>query len=161
MLFKGAAYSKVFTYLILYFAVIIYQTLLAEFFTLGSVRLDLAMILLAYVSLTMGARQGIIFGFGLGLLMDVLNPLWLGAGVLIKGTMGFGMGYLKENLFVENVIAKGLVLFGAILINDLLINLFLFQIDLGKIGPLLLQTTLWSAIYTTAVSGIFLFILRL
>lgn len=149
---KKVNYSKALIFLLLYLVVVIYQTLLAEVLSLGPARLDLSILVLIYVTLTRGTKQGIVFGFGLGILLDALNPAWLGLGSLIKGTLAYLIGYFKEKLFVENIFSKILLLFLTVLGNDVLYYLFLYKFNLDRIGSVLLGVGLPSALYTTAVA---------
>lgn len=159
-LLKEITYSKVLSFVISYLAIIIYESLLADLFRLGPARLDLGILLLIYVTLNSGSKNGIIFGFGLGLLLDMMTPLWLGLGSLIKATLAYGVGYFKESLFVESVFSKALLVFVAVLANDLLRYLFLYHFDLAKIGSVLIGTTLFSAAYTAAVAAIAMLLAR-
>jgi rod shape-determining protein MreD len=159
-LFKEIAYSKVLTYLVLYLVVIVYETLLADIFRLGPARLDLGLLLLIYVTLNQGTKPGIIFGFGLGLLLDLLTPLWLGLDSLIKSTLSYLVGFFKESLFVESIFSKMLLVFLAVLINDFLRFCCTYSLDFAKIGSILWPTTLLSAVYTSGVAGLAMFLTK-
>jgi len=151
---KEIAYSRVLTFMIFYLVIVIYQTLLSELLRLGPARLDLGLLLLIYVTLNLGSRPGIVFGFGLGLLLDVADPIWLGLGSLIMGTLGYGVGYFKESLFVESIYSKMLLVFLTVISHDILRYLFMHKFELSAIGSVLLGTTIFSALYTTAVAAI-------
>jgi rod shape-determining protein MreD len=159
-LFKEIAYSKVLTFLVLYLVVIVYETLLADIFRLGPARLDLGLLLLIYVTLNQGTKPGIIFGFGLGLLLDLMTPLWLGLDSLIKSTLSYLMGLFKESLFVESIFSKLLLVFLAVLVNDFLRFCCTYSFDFTKIGPILWPTTLLSAVYTSGVAGLAMFLTK-
>lgn len=155
-LFKEIAYSRILSFMIFYLVIVIYETLLADLLRLGPARLDLGLLLLIYVTLNLGSRPGIVFGFGLGLLLDVASPIWLGLGSLIKGTLGYGVGYFKESLFVESIYSKMLLVFLTVVSNDILRYLFLYKFEWSAIGSVILGTTIFSALYTTAVAGLVL-----
>ena len=159
-LFKEIAYSKVLTFLVLYLVVIVYETLLADIFRLGPARLDLGLLLLIYVSLNQGTKAGIVFGFGLGLLLDLMTPLWMGLDSLIKSTLSYLVGFFKESLFVESIFSKLLLVFLAVLINDFLRFCFTYGFDFNKIGTILWPTTLLSAVYTSGVAGLAMFLTK-
>ena len=153
-IFKEISYSKVLTYLVFFLVVIIYETLLAELFRIGQARLDLSLLLLVYVSLTKGTKSGILFGFWLGLLLDVLTPLWLGLGSLVKAGLSYLIGVFKESLFVENIYSKILLIFLVVMLNDLFRSLALNQFNLDRVGSSLWQTSFFTALYTTAVAAL-------
>ena|SRR3990172_3854256 len=160
--FKDISQSKPLIFLVFYLAVVIYQSLFREILDLGPARLDLSLLLLIYVTLTQGTKSGIVFGFGLGLVVDISspNPAWLGLGALIKSTLGFFIGYMKSSLFVENILAKIFLVFAAALGNDLLRFLFINKFDFSHLDSLFFGTTLLSAGYTTAVAGIIFFLTK-
>jgi rod shape-determining protein MreD len=157
-LFKGIGYSKVLTYLILYLVTIIYESLFSELLRVGPARLDIPLLLLIYVTLTRGTREGIVFGFGLGLLQDALLPLWMGFGSLVKVLLAYAIGQFKESLYVENLFSKILLIFTAALSNDLMRFLVLNWRSAEKLGPVLIGTTLPTAIYTSVVAGLAIFL---
>src|SRR5574341_17060 len=159
-LFKEIAYSKALTFLVLYLVVIVYETLLADIFRLGPARLDLGLLLLIYVTLTQGTKSGIVFGFGLGLLLDLMTPLWLGIDSLIKSTLSYLVGFFKESLFVESIFSKLLLVFLAVLINDFLRFCCTYSLDFTKIGTILWPTNLLSAVYTSGVAGLAMFLTK-
>lgn len=160
MILKTLPYPKAFTFLLFYLVVIIHSSLLADVFRVGPARLDLGILLLVYVALGMGTKEAIIFGFGLGLVLDVLSPAWLGAGALTKCTLGYIIGYLKEQLYVENTLAKTLIVLLAVVANDFFYYLFVYGLDIGQTSSVLLETSFVSALYTTLVAGIILFVNR-
>ena len=158
--FKDISQSKPLIFIVFYLAVVIYQSLFRDLLDLGPARLDLSLLLLIYVTLTQGTKSGIVFGFGLGLILDILSPTWLGLGALIKSTLGFFIGYMKSSLFVENILAKIFLVFAAALGNDLLRFLFINKLDFSHLDSLFFGTTLLSAGYTTAVAGIIFFLTK-
>jgi rod shape-determining protein MreD len=158
--FKEISYSKLLTYLVFYLVVTIYESLFSELFRIGPARLDLSLLLLIYVTLSKGTKEGILFGFWLGLLLDSMTPLWLGLGILIKTGLSYLIGVFRDSLYLESIPSKILLVFIVIMLSDLARSLFLNHFNLDRVGISLWQTSLFSAIYTTAVAALALLINR-
>lgn len=155
---REIGYSKILTFLVFYLVVIIYESLFHELFRIGQARLDLSLLLLIYVTLSRGTREGILFGFWLGLLLDCLTPLWLGLGILIMTGLSYLIGVFRDSLYVENIPSKILLVFIVVMLNDLVRSLFLNHFILDQVGISLWQTSFFSAIYTTTVAALALII---
>ena len=156
MFWGSALFSKILYVILLLFILIIFQSFLSEVVSIKGIRLDLAILILVYIGLTKGPAQGVIFGFLIGLLLDVFTPQRLGLGALIKSLIGFSVGNFKDNLFLESSYSKGAVVFLSVFLNDLLYHLLSEGVTLFTFHTILYYS-LPSAIYTCGV-GILLFI---
>ena len=156
MFWGNALFSKILYAIFLLFILIIFQSFFSEVVTIKGIRLDLAVLILVYIGLTKSPAQGVIFGFLIGLLLDVFTPQSLGLGALIKSLIGFTVGNFKDNLFLENPYSKGVVVFLSVVLNDLLYHLFSGGITLFTFHTILYYS-LPSALYTCG-AGILLFV---
>lgn len=82
------------------FVLLILQTTLVNFITLGNAIPDLLLIWIVYVAITRGQMAGTLFGFFIGLLVDIIagEDGMLGLSTLVKSLAGFSAGYFfNEN----------------------------------------------------------------
>jgi rod shape-determining protein MreD len=135
---------------------IIFQSFFSEVVTIKGVRLDLAILILVYIGLTKDPAQAVIFGFLIGLLLDVFTPQRLGLGALIKSLIGFTVGNFKDNLFLESSYSKGAIVFLSVILNDLLYHLLSEGVTLFTFHTILYYS-LPSALYTCG-AGVLLFV---
>jgi rod shape-determining protein MreD len=138
------------------FILITFQSFFSEVVALKGIRLDLAVLILVYVALIKGPVQGVIFGFLIGLLLDVFTPQRLGLGTLIKSLLGFAVGNFKDNLFLESSYSKGAIVFLSVILNDFLYHLLSKGVTLFTFHTILYYS-LPSAFYTCG-AGILLFV---
>ena len=81
---------------------IVFQTILSEyFFTWTSARPDAMLLITLYIAIRRGNESGLVTGFVMGLLQDILAGGMLGANSLSKGLLG----YLTDRL-VRNVVGR-------------------------------------------------------
>ncbi|KPL05370.1 MAG: hypothetical protein AMJ73_01060 [candidate division Zixibacteria bacterium SM1_73] len=156
MIWGSAVFSKIIYAIFLLFILIVFQCFLSEVVTIKGIRLDLAVLILVYIALTKGPAQGAIFGFLIGVLLDIFTPQKLGLGALIKSVIGFGVGNFKDNLYLESLYSKGAIVFLSVIINDLLYHLLSEGMTLFTFN-IILYYSLPSALYTCAV-GVLLFV---
>lgn len=157
MFWGNATFSKIISGVVILFMLILFQSLLADAVTIRGVKLDLGIIILVYVALTRGPNYGMIFGFVIGLLLDVFTPSTLGWGALVKCLIGFTLGSFKDNLYLESLYSKGAVIFLALILNDFLYYLFVTGAKTATFVTLA-NSSLPSAVYT-AVIGILIFLI--
>lgn len=85
------------------FAAIIFQTTIAEyFFDWTSARPDAMLLVTLYIGVRRGGGSGLITGFFLGLLQDILAGGLLGSNSLSKGLMGYLTGGVVKNFARRN-----------------------------------------------------------
>jgi rod shape-determining protein MreD len=152
----NATFSKILSAVIILLLLVLFQSLLSDLVTIRGIRLDLGVVILVYVALTRGPAYGMIFGFAIGLLMDVFTPYTLGWGALVKCLIGFTVGSFKDNLYLESLYSKGAVTFLALIVNDLLYYLFLTGLT-ATTWDTLLWASLPSAVYTST-AGMLIFL---
>ena len=150
MFWGSAIFSKILCGAVILFILILFQSLLSGAVTIIGVKLDLAIVILVYIALTRGSTYGVIFGFLIGLLSDVLPPQTLGWGALVKCLIGFTVGSFKDNLYLESLYAKGGVIFFALILNDFLYYIFSSGVNVSTFR-ILGHHSLPSALYTSIV----------
>ena len=158
MLWGSTWLTRLFWGILIILTLILFQTFIAGAVTVGGIKLDLSIIILVYVALSRGPISGVIFGFLIGLLVDVFTPQVLGWGALVKCLIGFSVGSFKDNLYLDSFYSKGGMIFFALILNDLLYYIFT-----GGLNASLLETligyTLFSALYTSLVGMFIIFVL--
>ena len=157
MFWGTATFSKLLSGAVILFILIFFQSLLSGAVAIMGIKLDLAIVILVYVALTRGPTHGIIFGFLIGLLMDVFTPQTLGWGALVKCLIGFTLGSFKDNLYLESIYSKGAVVFFTLLLNDSLY----YTITTGlsdSTFEVLSRYSLPSALYSSVI-GMLIFVL--
>ena len=135
-----------------------FLSLLSEPLQVANIKLDLPLLLIVYVGLTRGTKEGIVYGFLIGLLVDILNPSFLGLNTFIKTILGYLAGSFKDNLFLEPIYYKGLIIFLALILNDLIYYLIRSGFDLPVLLGIILFSSILSGIYTSGVGMLLFFI---
>jgi rod shape-determining protein MreD len=147
MLWGSTIISRIISGAAILLLLVVFQSLLSNLVAIMGVRLDLAIIVLVY---------GVIFGFLIGLLLDVFNRQALGWGALIKCLIGFSVGSFKDNLYLESLYSKAGLIFFALLFNDFLYYIFTVGPKAAAFGKFS-NHSLPSAFYT-AVVGMLVFL---
>ncbi|SRR5712692_2729316 len=90
--------NRNFIYAIISLFLVIFQTKTASLFSLEGITPDVLVIWIVYLALTEGQLRGTVWGFGIGLCMDLLSGNFLGLSALTKTLCGFLAGYFyNEN----------------------------------------------------------------
>jgi len=152
--------TKVINTILLLLMVVVYQSLFSELLTISQIKLDLSILILVYVGLTQGPASGALFGFLVGLLLDLPNPSFLGLGALIKTSLGYLVGSFKDNLFLESILSKGGIVFVSLCLNDFFYYLFSSGFNLNYTFFIFLNYSLLSALYTALAGLLFLWYLQ-
>jgi rod shape-determining protein MreD len=159
MFWKNIDYLKIIHGALILLLVVVFQSLFFEPLRIANTKLDLPLLLVVYISLTRGAKEGVIFGFSIGLLVDVLSPYFLGLNALTKTLLGYLVGNFRENLFVESIYFKGLVIFLALILNDLLYYMVYSGFDIPVILGIVFFSSILSGIYTSGI-GMLIFLIK-
>jgi rod shape-determining protein MreD len=141
--------------------VVVYQSLFSGLFSIYQIKLDLPLLILVFWGLRQGPASGAIFGFLLGLLLDLPAPSSLGLGALIKTSLGYMVGSFKDNLFLESNYSKAGIIFLSLCLNDFFYYLFFSGFDINYTIFIFLNHTLLSALYTALVGMIFLWYIQI
>lgn len=155
---KNLIYQKILFLALILFLIVLYQSFFLELFKINGVKFDLPILVIVYLAILKGSKDGALFGFWVGLILDIFTPHFLGLGALIKCFIGFSVGNFKETLFLESIFSKVIILFLSILFNDLLYYLLSTGFDLQKTFEVLWYSSFLSGLYTS-LWGFILFIL--
>ena len=155
MLSGFTIFSKIVFGALILFILILFQSFISDSITIMGIKFDLSLVILVYVALSWGPTQGVIFGFLIGLLLDIFTPPILGWGALVKCLIGFTVGSFKDNLYLESFYARGGIIFFALMLNDLLYYIFTRGVNSSTFTTLM-QYSLPSALYTSIVGMLIL-----
>ena len=116
-------------YTIIIFLTFMFQSWSAEFFTLGTIDPDFCVIVLLYISIKNGGITGTIFGFFIGLFIDLSSGTnqFFGLTPLIYTTTGYFCSYLKGQNEKLNKIYFTSIWVIIILIQFLIFSLIVYQ----------------------------------
>ena len=81
------------------------------------VKPDLILIIVVFVALLRGSREGFLFGLAAGFLEDLLAGRYLGLFSLAMSLTGGAAGFLEDKVFKENLLVPIIVVFGATLLR--------------------------------------------
>ena len=82
------------------------QTTLARFVVGGTAALDLVLVVVVYVSLTMGPVAGMLSGSVAGIIQDALSSGVIGIGGLAKSIVGFVAGVIGQQFIVTAALPR-------------------------------------------------------
>lgn len=140
---------------VVFIAIVILQTTFCRLISIRGIQPDLALLFLLWLAMKEGALAGVYGGFAMGLIFDVYSPQTLGVGSLAKTITGYLAGFLDErNITLDDRFKPPVILIAALFHNALTAALVF---DLPTVfHRMFLVEILPSALYTTAVGGLFL-----
>ncbi len=140
---------------------IILQTTLVQYLSLEGVTPDLLVILVVYIALQEGQLRGTLWGFGIGLLLDILSVNFLGLSALSKTICGFLGGYFhnenKTQIILGSYRFLVIILASAFVHNIVYYMIFTRGTDIGLLRAVL-QFGITSTLYTATVTLLPLFV---
>ena len=143
-------------YFILVFIVFIFQSWTSEFFSLGTIDPDFCIIVLLYISIKDGGVTGTLFGFFIGLFIDLSSGTnqFFGLTPLIYTTTGYFCSYLKGESEKLNKIYFTSIWISIVLIQFLIFSLIVYQYLLIQSPIQFLVKWLATSLYTLVFLGI-------
>ena len=151
----------VFKYSIIMFVTFLFQMWTSEFFTLGTIDPDFCLIVLLYISIRDGGLVGILFGFFIGLFIDLSSGTnqFFGLTPLIYTTTGYFSSFLKgENERLNKLYFTSLWII-IILCQFLIFSLIVYQQLLVESPVQFLIKWLATSLYTLLFAGILQFMI--
>ena len=144
-------------YTIIIFLTFIFQSWSAEFFSLGTIDPDFCIIVLLYISIKDGGVTGTLFGFFIGLFIDLSSGTnqFFGLTPLIYSTTGYFCSYLKGENEKLNKIYFTSIWVIIVLIQFLIFCLIVYQYLLIQSPTQFLLKWLATSLYTLIFLGIF------
>jgi rod shape-determining protein MreD len=151
----------VFKYSIIMFVTFLFQMWTSEFFTLGTIDPDFCLIVLLYISIRDGGLVGTLFGFFIGLFIDLSSGTnqFFGLTPLIYTTTGYFSSFLKgENERLNKLYFTSLWII-IILCQFLIFSLIVYQQLLVESPVQFLIKWLATSLYTLLFAGILQFMI--
>lgn len=142
---------KYFYYFFILLLALVMQLALGDLLAIRGVKPDLPIIALCYLSMREGRRRGVIVGFIVGLVEDLLSHSLIGAGALARSVSAFMAGtLLSEHAFHHSYEASFRVM-GIALLNNLLLFTMLAlgeQWTASVLGWRILLSTVYTEVIT-------------
>jgi len=144
-------------YIIIIFLTFTFQSWSAEFFTLGTIDPDFCIIVLLYISIKNGGMTGTLFGFFIGLFIDLSSGTnqFFGITPLVYTITGYFSSFLKDQNEKLNKIYFTSIWVGIVLIQFLIFCLIIYQYLLiqSPIQFLIkwLATSLYTLVFLTII----------
>ena len=146
----------VFQYFIIIFVTFLFQSWTSEFFSLGTVDPDFCLIVLLYISIKNGGLVGTLFGFFIGLFIDLSSGTnqFFGLTPLVYTITGYSSAFLKgQNEKLNKLYFSSLWVF-IILCQFLIFSLVVYQQLLVEEPTQFLIKWLATSLYTLVFLGI-------
>ena len=143
-------------YTIIVVLIFLFQSWTAEFFTLGTIDPDFCVIVLLYISIKNGGVIGTIFGFFIGLFIDLSSGTdqFFGLTPLIYTSTGYFCSFLKGENEKLNKIYFTLIWISIILLQFLIFSLIVYQYLLVQDPIQFIVKWLATSLYTLVFLGI-------
>ena len=143
-------------YIIIILLTFLFQSWSAEFFTLGTIDPDFCIIVLLYISIKNGGVVGTVFGFLIGLFIDLSSGTnqFFGLTPLIYTTTGYFCSYLKGENDRLNKIYFTSIWIIIVMIQFLIFSLIVYQHLLVQSPFEFLIKWLATSLYTLTFLGI-------
>ena len=142
-------------YLFISFLLIIIQSQAMKLLSLEGLTPDILAIWIVYIALRHGQMTGTIWGFGIGLIFDLLTGNFIGLSALTKTICGFTAGYFynenKTTLLLSSYRFTLVILIDSFLHNIVYFIIFTQGSDIGLLRAIL-EFGLATALYTATVS---------
>ena len=134
---------------------LIVQTTFIPYLAIGGILPDILLPWLVYVALRRGQIEAAGYGFGAGLLQDLISTKFLGLAALSKTICAFSAGYFINENTTEQTLGSYryvLIVLLCCFINDVVYFTVFFQGIEGSLVGHVLQFSLTSSLYTGVVS---------
>ena len=131
---------------------LVLQAAVAQHIAIGSVQPDFIVVCVVLFGLQRGPIGGSLFGFVVGLVVDLGNPGFLGLNALTKSALGFASGRLGAATSPGVIVLFG-IFFLAAFAHDILYLLIYMWPHVGSAFVTIFTVAAPSALYT-AVTGI-------
>ena len=128
---------------------LLFQILLSDFLVIRGIRPDFMLILVLYVSFQFGSLNGVILGFSLGVLEDLISSgSLIGLSSLTKSISGFLIGRLKGKYYIMSPIVFHFSWFAILLLHFFIYVYFNYQSVLESNSLVFWKTYFYVTIYT-------------
>jgi rod shape-determining protein MreD len=148
--------------LLLYTLVLVtLQTTIISFTSIANIIPDVMLIWIVYIAITQGQIPATVYGFGIGLIIDLVSGQFLGLSALSKTVAGFLAGYFyHENKIDINLANYQFLIFvgAASLAHNLIYFIIFTQGSDVDLFTAVFRFGLFSTIYTTFIASIPMFV---
>jgi len=131
----------------------ILQLVAVDSLAIGKIAPDFPIMIVVVFALYRPVIEGTIFGFVIGFVQDLYNPVLMGLNALLKSIMGYVLGEVGSRTVPEGAPFLALVLFLSHLTHDLLYMFVYFKLHLLQIMSIFFTETLPSALYTAVLGA--------
>lgn len=142
------------------FVVITFQTTIVCFTSIANIVPDVLMIWIVFIAITRGQIPATVFGFGIGLVMDMVSGQFLGLSALSKTVAGFLAGYFynenKIDINLGNYQFLVIVAAASFVHNSIYFIIFTRGSDVGLFTAVF-QFGIFSTLYTIVIATIPMF----
>jgi rod shape-determining protein MreD len=140
---------------------VIFQTTIISFTSILNIIPDILLIWIVYLAITRGQITATVYGFGTGLLIDLVSAQFLGLSALSKTIAGFLAGYFYHENKIEMTLSNYRFII-IVSVISLIHNIIYFVIftqgsDVGLFKAIF-QFGIFSSLYTTVISSIPMFV---
>ena len=145
-----------FKYTLIILITFIFQAWSSEFFSIGTIDPDFCVIILIYISIKNGGMVGTLFGFFIGLFIDLSSGTnqFFGLTPLVYTMTGYFSSFLKEENLRLNKIHFTFIWISILLIQFLIFSLIVYQQLLIQNPYLFIIKWLATSFYTLVFIGI-------
>jgi rod shape-determining protein MreD len=150
-------------YAIISLLLVVVQTTLIRAISLGGIVPDLLVIWIVYTTLHLGQLRGTLWGFAIGLFMDLITGDFLGLSAFAKTLTGFLAGYFYNENKALLTLGSYRFLLIVLLVSFVHNILYFFILTLGtdiNFGQAVLYSGITTTLYTTTLSLLPMFILQ-
>ncbi len=127
------------------------QTTWVDSLKVWSIKPDLLIMTLNFITLRSGPVVGAYMGLGVGILQDIYLPANLGVNALAKSLTSAGSGYIHTHAVADSIQVQAGLIFFAVLCHDLI-----YYLGTGAAVPFEWSSFFGRAVYTGLISAIFL-----
>jgi len=152
--------NRTIKYLLISLLLVIVQTTIARLLSLEGITPDLLVVWLVYLALTEGQLRASVWGFGIGLCLDLISGDFLGLSALTKTLCAFVTGYFynenKTQMTLGSYRFLLIVLLGGLFHSLTYFLIFTLGTDIS-FWRVVFQLGLTTTLYTATVSLIPMF----
>ena len=142
--------SYPFVFLLAYLGLLLQSTIFSQI-TIAGVKPDFVLILILFMAILEGPKRGVLFGYTLGFLEDIMTGRLIGVNALSKGITGFILGWFTKRTYRENLLVPIMGVFIGTIFNGLIFFIIGKIFGLNWPVSMLIWKTIPTAIYNTCL----------
>lgn len=150
-------------YAIISFVLLVFQTTLAQVISVGGITPDIMVVWVVYLALKEGQLRGTVWGFCIGLCMDLLAGDFLGLSAFSKTISGFAGGYFYNENKTQLTLGSYRFLLIVLLVSFVNNLVYFLIFTLGteiRFWQAVLNLGLTTTLYTATLTLIPVFVLQ-